>query len=164
MTTTRVPSLGPRGEGWVVLQFVLFGVVAWVGVVAAPWSAGSARVAATAAGLVLIAWGVVQGWMSFRDLGPSLTAMPRPHDSATMRTGGIYAHVRHPMYGAAILVAGGWALARGPLTLVPALALAVVLDLKSRREEAFLADRYPDYEAYRDRVRHRFFPSFRTPR
>ncbi len=37
------------------------------------------------------------------------------------------------------------------------LVLAVVLDLKARREEAWLADRYPDYDAYRAAT-HRFVP------
>jgi len=36
-------------------------------------------------------------------------------------------------------------------------ALAAWLDLKSRREEAWLRGHYPEYEAYRRRT-HRFIP------
>ncbi len=55
-----------------------------------------------------------------------------------------------------LLGAAGWALARSPWAFVPAAALWLLFDLKSRREEAWLADRYPGYAAYRARVRRRF--------
>ena len=29
---SRLPALGPRGEGWVVIQFLLLGLVAFAGV------------------------------------------------------------------------------------------------------------------------------------
>ena len=44
------------------------------------------------------------------------------------------------------------------MTGVQTCALPIFLDLKSRREEAFLEERYPDYAAYRERVPRRLFP------
>lgn len=159
---TRVPSLGPRGEGWVALQFGMLAVAVVVGAVADPWP--SARGPLTIAGTALALLGAWLAWRGFRDLGRSLTAFPRPSDQAELVTTGIYARVRHPLYGALILITLGWALARGPVVLAPTLALAVILDLKSRREESFLLERYPGYRAYRDRVGRRFIPGGRTPR
>ena len=53
-----------------------------------------------------------------------------------------------------ILAAAGWGLLRAsPLTLVGALVLAVFFDLKSRREEIWLAEKYPEYPDYRTRTR-----------
>jgi protein-S-isoprenylcysteine O-methyltransferase Ste14 len=40
----------------------------------------------------------------------------------------------------------------GSLTLGYAVALAVFLDVKSRREERWLSARYPEYAGYRTRV------------
>jgi protein-S-isoprenylcysteine O-methyltransferase Ste14 len=48
-----------------------------------------------------------------------------------------------------------------PLALVPTAVAAVFLELKSRREEAWLAERYTEYDEYRRRVRWRFIPGVR---
>ena len=52
------------------------------------------------------------------------------------------------------MLAFGWAfVARGWLTLAYAAILLAFLDLKSAREERWLEARYPEYAAYRERVR-----------
>lgn len=158
--TTRVPSLGPRGEGWVIGQVVLLVAVASLGLpgldalppqTAAGW-------ATVMLGLAVMAGGLSIGGLALRDLGASLTAMPHPRHDAQFVDAGIYRHLRHPMYAALITSALGWVLVT---TSVPAavatVALAIWLDLKSRREEAWLLDHYPEYEAYRRRT-HRFVP------
>jgi protein-S-isoprenylcysteine O-methyltransferase Ste14 len=66
--------------------------------------------------------------------------------------------VRHPIYGGTLLVALGWSLLSSPLALFPTALLAFLLELKSRHEESMLAERFPEYEAYRRRVRWRFVP------
>lgn len=139
-----------------VLQFGMLAIAAWVGVVTDPWPVVGTPLAVI--GAVLLGVGAWIAWRGVRDLGRSLTAFPRPAEESELVTGGIYARVRHPLYGALILIALGWASLRGPLVLAPAGALVVILDLKSRREEGFLADRYPAYRAYRERVRRRFIP------
>jgi protein-S-isoprenylcysteine O-methyltransferase Ste14 len=45
-----------------------------------------------------------------------------------------------------------------PLALVPTVALVLVLETKSRLEEFMLEERFPEYDAYRRRVRWRFVP------
>jgi protein-S-isoprenylcysteine O-methyltransferase Ste14 len=91
-------------------------------------------------------------------LGANLTPLPRPKVHGTLVQTGPYALVRHPMYSAGLAIAFGWALlVQGWLTLLYAAALWVYLDLKSRREERWLLELYPDYAAYRRRVP-RFVP------
>src|SRR6266568_4067770 len=75
-----------------------------------------------------------------------------------LRQGGIFGLVRHPVYGGVILIGLGWSLADAPLGLVPTALLAVLFDLKARREEAWLIERFPEYAAYRARAPRRFVP------
>jgi protein-S-isoprenylcysteine O-methyltransferase Ste14 len=156
----RLPDLGPRGEGWVLGQLLLFGLLVAVSLPGlsnlAPrslldWLALTAGLAAmlAAGGLVLAA---------FRELGRNLTPMPRPRDDAVLVETGIYASIRHPIYAGLILGGIGWsAFSRSLPAAGVTLILAIYFDLKSRREEAWLADRFPGYAAYRDRTR-RFVP------
>jgi protein-S-isoprenylcysteine O-methyltransferase Ste14 len=98
---------------------------------------------------------VVLGVLS---LGSSFTPLPRPGARASLRQGGIFGLVRHPVYGGVILIGLGWSLADAPLGLVPTALLAVLFDLKARREETWLIERFPEYDAYRARTPRRFVP------
>lgn len=158
VSRTRVPSLGPRGEGWVALQSVFFIAIAF----AAWWASmspvdegpavGVARPIGTVAllgGLALIG---VSGWWLQRSR--SFSALPRPLDGGDLVQSGPYRLVRHPIYGGLILAAAGVALIRvSPLVAVLTVGLAVVLDLKRRREEAWLLERFPGYAAYLARTK-----------
>lgn len=111
-----------------------------------------------AAGVLLVAIGAWAAYRGIDGLGPSLTAAPRPAEDGRFVADGIYARVRHPIYAGVIGVAIGWAfVVVSPIALLVAVALAGWLDLKSRREEAWLVERYPAYAEYR-RGRARFFP------
>jgi protein-S-isoprenylcysteine O-methyltransferase Ste14 len=157
---SRIPALGPRGEGWVIGQFVLLGACAALGVrnigrfdLATPvvWLLLLAGPAAMLLGAVLLSAGV-------RDLGLSMTPWPRPHGGASLVETGIYARMRNPIYAGMIVLAIGWAaFTASPTALLAALVLASWLDLKARREEAWLSARYPGYDAYRSRTS-RFVP------
>jgi protein-S-isoprenylcysteine O-methyltransferase Ste14 len=58
------------------------------------------------------------------------------------------------MYGGGILMAVGWGLwVHGWLTLAYAVLLIVFVDIKARREERWLRERFPEYAAYARRVR-----------
>ena len=79
---------------------------------------------------------------------------PRPRAGAQLVTGGVYAVVRHPIYTGVVLGATGWGLlAASPGALACAAALFLLFDLKSRREEAWLTERFPGYAPYRARTR-----------
>ena len=154
MGAHRLPDLGPRGEGWVLLQIVLFGFVAVSGFVAGPEWSGWPRIASMAAGVVAIGLG---GFLTLRgilDLRENLTPFPRPLENARLIESGAYRLVRHPIYGGGIVAAAGWGLATAsPLALFGSFVLGVFFDLKSRREEVWLSESFEDYPAYRSRTR-----------
>jgi protein-S-isoprenylcysteine O-methyltransferase Ste14 len=150
---SRLPTLGPRGEGWVAIQVVLFGAIALAGLLGPAWG-GALRVATTIVGAFLIAAGGSLALRGIFDLRAALTALPYPRPNAELVETGVYRRVRHPIYGGLVLGALGW----GLLTASPvAVGLAVVLlgffELKSRREEVWLVERFPGYPAYRARTR-----------
>ena len=91
-------------------------------------------------------------------LGRAFTPLPKPRDSGTLQTNGIYAHVRHPIYTAVVTAGAGLALLVSWIVLIPTVVLAVLFWLKSLREEAWLVIRYPGYDRYRQATRYRFIP------
>lgn len=152
-----LPDLGRRGEGWFLIQVVLFGAIAMSGAVGPAWGGWPAAVG-IALGGVLIGCGGILSLRGVLDLRENLTPFPRPLEGARLVNSGAFRLVRHPIYGGLILGALGWGLMRAsPLTLAGALLLTAFFDLKSRREEIWLSERYENYPAYRSRT-HRLLP------
>lgn len=148
--------LGRRGEGYVALQAVLLALLVLgprhvAGLPDWPtWSLQPAHLA----GIALLAAGLSLALAAALRLGRNLTPLPHPRDDCTLVTTGPYALVRHPIYSGILLAAFGWGcFVQGGLTLLWAIALFIFFDIKSRREEAWLAARFPDYAGYRRRVR-----------
>jgi protein-S-isoprenylcysteine O-methyltransferase Ste14 len=149
----RLPDLGRRGEGWFLLQLVLFGAIALAGAVGPIWS-GWARLAGVFLGVVLVCCGCVLSLRGVLDLRENLTPFPRPLPGARLVESGAYRLVRHPIYGGLIIGAVGWGLlTASALALVGAFALVGFFDLKSRREEIWLSAQFDDYGTYRNRTR-----------
>jgi protein-S-isoprenylcysteine O-methyltransferase Ste14 len=159
-SVARLPSLGPRGEGWVVGQFLLMALVAVLGVRnRRPWLVRSPLdLAGLLSGTLLLADGATLAARGARDLAGSLTVLPHPRDEAELVETGAYARIRHPLYASAMLMAIGWATAtRSGPALAASAVLAVWLDAKARLEEAWLIEQFAAYRAYRDRTS-RFVP------
>jgi protein-S-isoprenylcysteine O-methyltransferase Ste14 len=153
-----LPTLGPRGEGWVLTQGILLVLVGAAGWSLGPDWSGPLRLVGIVMRIALMAGGVLLAVRGFADLGAVLTPLPRPRAGATLVDTGAYALVRHPIYGGLILGAFGWAIMQASvIAVVLAGALTVFFRLKSAREEAWLLDQFGGYAAYRERTR-RFIP------
>jgi len=149
---SQLPSLGPRGEGWVVIQFVLLPLVGLAGLIGPAWS-GGLRAVTDVLGAVLLAAGVGLGAWGLLALQTALTPLPRPRDGAQLVETGAYRLVRHPIYGGIIIAALGYGLVMAsPASVLGALVLLGFFRLKSAREEVWLMAVYPAYAAYRART------------
>ena len=147
---------GKRGEGYVILQFVLFGVIFVAPFLTQSWSdwPWPWNVAAWVLGIMLMGCGLLLTLAGVVSLGRNLTAVPYPKDDATLVESGAYRLVRHPIYSGIILGAFGWGLLHSSaITLLLALVLFLFFDIKSRREELWLADKFANYGDYQKRVR-----------
>jgi protein-S-isoprenylcysteine O-methyltransferase Ste14 len=143
-----------KGQVLVVAQFVLLALL-----VALPhaqlWlvseEVGNTAVIILMIGLSITLFGIVS-------LGNSLTATPVPKESAILRTSGMYAIVRHPIYLGLILVAFGLVIPSGSgFTILVFVLFLGLLSYKARFEEKLLLAKYPEYADYAARVG-RLFP------
>ena len=131
-----------------MIQFLILGLIALAGV-AGPTYAGPFSLVARVAGLTLLVAGMILATRGLVDLRDALTPLPHPRTGAELVDTGSYSLVRHPIYGGLVLAAAGYALVAGsPLALAGAVVLLGFFRLKSGREEAWLRERYPAYEAY----------------
>jgi len=147
---------GKRGEWFVVAQGALFVLLA-IGPRSAPgvavWSETWKWPALTVGGLLMAAGGIFALYGAF-SLGHNLTPLPRPKEEAQLVEDGAYRYVRHPIYCGILFMACGWGfIARSWLTLAYATIVFLFLDVKSRREERWLEEKFPTYPAYKKRVR-----------
>jgi protein-S-isoprenylcysteine O-methyltransferase Ste14 len=93
-----------------------------------------------------------------RVLGEDLVASPEPRDKGVLHQEGLYARVRHPIYVAILLGLVGWALVWSSLEgLGLSLICLVYFLFKTRAEERYLLQHYPDYAIYASSVP-RFVP------
>jgi protein-S-isoprenylcysteine O-methyltransferase Ste14 len=147
---------GARGEWYVAIQGGLFLLL-----VLGPrtlsgfpvWSASYYWLSVMVGGLLLILGGVLSlaGMMK---LGVNLTPLPYPKEESILVETGPYRWARHPIYSGVILAAFGWGLwVQGWLTLGYAFLLFIFFDIKSRREERWLSEKFPGYSIYQRRVR-----------
>ena len=147
---------GSRGEWYLVVQaalflLVIFGPRTWPGV--PEWGAQYGRLASVAGGILFLAGGLLAAVAAF-ELGRKLTPLPKPRENAELVVTGAYRIVRHPIYSGLAFMAFGWGLwLQSTLTIGYALLLFIFFDIKSRREERWLMEKFPEYAAYCSRVR-----------
>ena len=136
-----------------MLWLVVAGTVAGSTVVGGDPTVGqairAAGVALLALGALVIVWGVI----ALRKAS-AFSVLPHPSAGGRLAESGPYQFVRHPVYAGLIAAAFGAALKElSLLGIVAAIGLFIVLDLKRRREEAWLRERFAAYDAYRARTK-----------
>ncbi len=147
---------GAHGEWYVVIQIALAGLVLF-GPRTTPglphWTSSYALLGSIVGSVAILVGGLGFAAGIFR-LGINLAAVPYPKDQGTLIETGPYRLVRHPMYSCLILMALGWSFwIHGWLTIGYALILFVFFDIKARREEKWLTEKFAGYPAYQARVR-----------
>jgi protein-S-isoprenylcysteine O-methyltransferase Ste14 len=147
---------GKRGEWYVIIQFALLGLLVFgpttlgnIPLWSPPWST-----IGVIGGLLLGIIGALLILAGLISLGNNLTAVPYPKDDAQLVRNRAYSIVRHPIYSGIIIGSFGLALLRGSwLTLLYAVLIFIFFDIKSRKEETWLSERYAGYDDYQKHVR-----------
>ena len=152
-----IQSQAPQGSGigFVVVQAVLLGALFF-----GPTHLNVATSIAPHKGLLM--WfgygifilGIIIALIAAINLGKNLTPLPRPKDNAELVQAGLYRWVRHPIYFGVIVLSLGWGLIQqSTLVWLYVLIIAIFFDIKSRKEEQWLVERFPAYTDYQGRVR-----------
>lgn len=147
-------GFGARGGWWVAAQFPLlllaYLIPGWTGQAIT----GSMAFLQAYGGQALLVGGALLTFAGVVSLGRWLTPFPQPLPKSQLRTGGAYALVRHPLYSGILLMAFGWSLYSYSLVgLAFDALLFLFFDRKAAREEIWLAEKFPGYVAYRNRVK-----------
>jgi protein-S-isoprenylcysteine O-methyltransferase Ste14 len=138
--------------GLVVVQVLALAPVMW------PWNAAHWNAWAW---VPIVAAFVLKGWMVAHNPPGNFSVLPEPRANARLITTGPYTLVRHPLYLGLIIFAVGCAIGwNTPVHWIAAASLVLILDAKSRREERFLIERFPEYRGYAARTP-RLLPALR---
>lgn len=148
---------GERGEYLVLIQgALLIGFVLLPIYRPASWVIDSAN-------LLYLRWGIAAALglgaclligKGLLDLGGNLTPLPYPKENGQLVRSGVYSIVRHPLYSGLLFAALGWVVFQLSLShLIAAAVLFAFFDAKARKEEAWLAEKYPEYSEYQQRVK-----------
>ncbi len=142
---------------WVAVQAVLFLAYGYALVATPAMEWGALRWL----GAPLILVGVALAFPALLAHGRKLTPLPEPNRALGLKTTGVYAVIRHPMYTGLLMLAFGLAiLLQKPWGIALAAALTIFFNLKAREEERRLRRCYPDYADY-ERTTGRFLPRWR---
>lgn len=154
MSSTPHKSIFKRGAWYVVVQGILIGLILF-GPQGAPLIKSEPFVT------ILQSCGIAIGLLACLimaiaaiNLGKNLTPLPHPKDNSVFMQSGLYQYVRHPIYFGVLLAALAWLLIfPGIYVLANSICLFVLFDIKARREEFWLVERFPSYKDYQTRVK-----------
>lgn len=143
------------GSRWVLAQFV---ILVFIGLAVA-FLGGSPQAVTTIIAVVLFVAGQGMAVAAALKMREYISAHPAPAPGAKLLADGIYGHVRHPMYGGVLLMAGAFAVFDlNVLAAALTVVLGVVFYGKSSYEEGLLAATFLGYSDYMQRVPRRFIP------
>jgi 2-amino-4-hydroxy-6-hydroxymethyldihydropteridine diphosphokinase len=150
-------TFAARGGWWVIAQVVL-GAAVLVCAFAFAETISAGRWLRWV-GVGLVGAGGVQVGFGLLHLGVSLTPYPEPLELGNLVHGGVYRHVRHPVYGGISLGMIGLGLYQSSWAgLIAAISASAFFWFKAGFEEHRLLAKYPGYADYRARTRARLLP------
>ncbi len=92
--------------------------------------------------------------LSAKDLGKSLSPMPRPKENSKLITSGIYRLFRHPMYYSLIIISFGLFIKSLTIyNLILSILLTFIISNKIKIEEEYLIKRFHNYTLYKNEVK-----------
>ena len=147
-------SIFKRGAWYVVVQGILIGLILF-------GPQGSSLISSKPFATILQSCGIAIGLLACLimaiaaiNLGRNLTPLPHPKDDSVFIQSGLYQYVRHPIYFGVLLAALAWLLIfPGLYVLAYSICLFLFFDIKARREEVWLVERFSSYKDYQARVK-----------
>ena len=105
----------------------------------------------TGLGVMLV--GALLVLLAIMGLGHNLSPFPTPRQNGNLIQSGIFKFIRHPIYGGIILIAIGLGFYSSSISRhFIALLLLILFYFKARYEEQLLIEKFPEYDAYKQRT------------
>ncbi len=145
---------GAKGEWYVLVQFILFAFIAFyspdIGLNA--WKQKLSFLYYP--GLLITIFASIIVVLGLIHLGRNLSVFPHPKDDAQLVETGVYALIRHPIYGGLILLVTGYGLMTvNAILIIYGFLLFVFFEFKTKREEKYLKLKFHGYASYQARVK-----------
>jgi protein-S-isoprenylcysteine O-methyltransferase Ste14 len=154
MSSVGPKSIFERGIWYVVIQAILIGLILFGPKGADLLTSESIKIIFLSCGISVGLISILVMLIAVVNLGKNLTPLPCPKDNAQLVQSGLYRYVRHPIYFGVLLAALAWLLIfPGAYILLYAIGLLILFDVKARREEVWLVERFPAYQDYQRRVK-----------
>jgi len=145
---------GSKGEWYVVVQFIIFALIAFYSPDIGPKAWKQKLSFLYYPGLFITIFASIITTLGLIHLGRNLSVFPHPKDDARLVETGVYALIRHPIYSGIILLVVGYGLVTASaLMLIYGLLVFVFFEFKTKREEKYLCLKFPDYCDYQSRVK-----------
>ena len=154
MSSLPHQSIFERGAWYVVVQGILIGLILFGPQGPLLVSSEPITFILQSCGIAIALLATLIMVIAVINLGKNLTPLPCPKDDAVLIQDGLYRYVRHPIYFGVLLAALAWLLVfPGVFVLAYFICLFLLFDIKARREEVWLVERFPAYKAYQGRVK-----------
>ena len=148
--------MSDKAKGWiyVLIQFLLMGIIIMSArserkFSSAPHSKTAAYIGLgiTIVGVILLIWSVI----SFRQ---RITPNPVPKETYRLRTTGLYAFIRHPIYFSLLVMFTGIPVhLMAYASLIWVIILFLFFNKKASLEEGYLLQKFPEYRDYQEKTK-----------
>ena len=92
--------------------------------------------------------------VSVKELGKSLSPMPRPKENSKLITSGIYSIFRHPMYYSLIIISFSLFIKSFSIyNLILSILLTFIITNKIKIEEEYLIRKFNNYTLYKKEIK-----------
>lgn len=144
-----------KSNGWVLAQIVLFVLILFPPLkLSLNFSPGVRQM-----GFVLMVLGGILAVYSALSLKKNFRPSPQPRAGGYLVTSGLYGIIRHPTYAFVILAGLGLSIWTDDIIrIMLVVCLSILFDAKTRLEERWLEEMYPEYAEYKKRVKRKFIP------
>lgn len=154
MNSLHSKSIFERGAWYVAIQAALIGLILFGPTGPLLINSDPLKTILQSCGLAIGLLACLVMLIAAINLGKNLTPLPCPKDGAVLVQNGLYRFVRHPIYFGVLLAALAWFLIfPGVYVLAYSIGLFFLFDIKARREELWLVERFPSYRNYQGRVK-----------
>ena len=105
-------------------------------------------------GILIIIIAFIIMLVSIKDLGRNLSPFPKPINSSSLVTTGIYRFTRHPMYYSLIFISiGVFIIKLSIYYLFLTISLTLIIKFKIALEEKYLMNKFKNYLLYKNEVK-----------